>query len=88
MRSPESYPETSADDSSGTESFNIEDRQSTVTWATMAEAEKFRAPFDAVGPKRALEASGIGDTLKASPNRETVGEYLNAYISSLIRCTR
>jgi integrase len=62
--------------------FRIDGRQSTVTWPTMAQAEKFRALVDAVGPKRALEASGIGDTVKASSG-ETVGEYLDAHIASL-----
>jgi integrase len=63
--------------------FRIDGRQSTVTWPTMAEAEKFRALVDGVGPKRALDASGISDTVKASPSGQTVGEYLDAHIATL-----
>jgi hypothetical protein len=55
--------------------FRIDGRQSTVTWATLAEAEKFKASVDAVGPRRALAALGISDTVKvAALGRETVGE--------------
>jgi hypothetical protein len=57
--------------------FRIGSRQSTVTFEDEASAEKFRALVNTVGPKRALEVSG-GDTVKATPNRETVGEYLDA----------
>ena len=63
--------------------FRIDGRQSTATWPTMAEAEKFKALVESAGPHKALEVHGLKDTVKALPSRETVGEYLDAYIASL-----
>src|SRR6476660_8126660 len=63
--------------------FNIGARQTSVTWPTMAEAEKFRDLVNAVGGQRALEVQGIPDTVKAKPAGITVAEWLERHVNHL-----
>lgn len=57
-------------------------KQTSVTWPTMAEAQKFKKLVDAVGGRRAMEIHGIHDTTP-SANGLTVGEWLDYHIAHL-----
>jgi integrase len=62
--------------------FTIGARQTSVTWATMPEAERFRALVNTVGGQRALEIEEIADTVR-KPAGVTVAEWLNQYVDHL-----
>lgn len=65
--------------------YSLDGRQSSVTFTDADEAEQFRAMASALGPRRALDAWGIGDTARSAPERDTVtlAGWLEAHIAQL-----
>lgn len=67
--------------------YVIDGRQSSVTFDIQEGAEKFRTLVDTVGPKRALDAWGIADTVKADHRRSPLlGAWLTQHIDQLTGC--
>lgn len=58
-------------------------RQTSVTFDTLTDAEKFKALVDAVGPQRALAAWGITDTIAPAAPAHTLKSWLDAHIAQL-----
>ncbi|MCV7229099.1 site-specific integrase [Mycolicibacterium komossense] len=63
--------------------FTVDARQTSVPFTDESEAEKFRVLVNAVGGKRAMEASGIGETHKSVKAGPTLAEYLARHIAGL-----
>lgn len=58
-------------------------RQSSTSFPDEAQANKFCALVDVLGPERAMEVAGIGDTAQRVLSAYTVAEWLDRYIGSL-----
>ena len=64
--------------------YVIDGRQTSVTFDTEADAQKFRTLVDTVGPRRAMDAWGIADTPKAPPRRgPTLVDWVRAHVDQL-----
>lgn len=76
----------------GTATFNVmyslKGRQTSVTFTNEREAGKFRDAIDSFGPVRAMEAWGIGDTIRAQPAGMLLEDWLQHYISHLTGVTK
>lgn len=68
--------------------FVIDRRQTSVTFDTEDDAEKFRILVNTVGARRAMDAWGISDTPKAVASGPTLAAWCRAHIAQLTGVSR
>lgn len=66
--------------------YTLDIRQTSVTFDTESDAEKFKILVNTVGARRAMEAWGIADTPKRAVGGPTLVEWLNTHINQLTGC--
>ena len=63
--------------------FTVNGRQTSVTFDSEENADKFKALVNAVGAERAMQAWGIADTPKVTASQMHLAEWLRAHIDQL-----
>jgi len=66
--------------------YTLDGRQTSVTFDTESDGEKFKTLVNTLGARRAMEAWGIADTPKRAAGGPTLVEWLNAHIDQLTGC--
>lgn len=67
--------------------YVLDKRQTSVTFTSESDAEKFKVLVDTVGAVRAMSAWGIADTVRSAPSSDyTLGDWLHRYIDQLTGC--